>query len=129
MPTSERGDLENPKKSAYSVERYDSLWERDYMLRLERDKMVAKWTKNHGITIQYVTEAGNVRGYRPDFLVESVDGTKELHEIKGGQFLTNPDTERKHEAARAWCRRRGMRFVVVTKDQRSRPQRSMQRGS
>jgi hypothetical protein len=27
MPTSERGDFENPKKSAYSVERYDSSWE------------------------------------------------------------------------------------------------------
>ena len=34
------------------------------MKRLERDKTVIKWTKNHGITIQYVTEAGNIRGYR-----------------------------------------------------------------
>ena len=73
MPTSEHGDLENPTKSAYSVERYDSSWERDYMKRLEKDKTVAKWTKNHGITIQYVTGAGNVRGYRPDFLVERID--------------------------------------------------------
>ncbi len=115
MPTSERGDFENPKKSAYSVERYDSSWELEYMERLERDKTVAKWTKNHGITIQYVTEAGNVRGYRPDFLIERVDGSKELHEIKGGQYLQNPDTIRKHGAARNWCRKRGMKFVVVTK--------------
>jgi len=115
MPGSERGDLENPKKSAYSVERYDSSWELAYMRRLERDKTVAKWTKNHGITIQYVTEAGNVRGYRPDFLVERIDESKELHEVKGGQYLQNPDTQRKHEAARNWCRRRGMRFVVITK--------------
>jgi len=41
----ERGDFENPKKSAYSVERYDSSWEMEYMKRLDRDKMVAKWTK------------------------------------------------------------------------------------
>jgi hypothetical protein len=27
MPASEHGDFENPKKSAYSVERYDSSWE------------------------------------------------------------------------------------------------------
>ena len=67
MPTSERGDFENPTKSAYSVERYESSWELAYMKQLERDKTVAKWTKNHGISIQYVTEAGNVRGYRPDF--------------------------------------------------------------
>ncbi len=115
MPSSEHGDLENPTKSAYSVERYDSSWERDYMKRLEKDKMVAKWTKNHGITIQYVTEAGNVRGYRPDFLIERIDGEKALHEIKGGQFLENPDTKRKHEAARNWCRKRTMSFVVITK--------------
>ena len=89
MPTSERGDFENPTKSAYSVERYDSSWERQYMKRLERDKTVAKWTKNHGITIQYVTEAGNVRGYRPDFLLERIDGAKELHEVKGSQFINN----------------------------------------
>ena len=115
MPTSERGDLDNLTKSAYSVERYDSSWELQYMKKLEKDKTVAKWTKNHGITIQYVTEAGNVRGYRPDFLIERIDGAKELHEVKGGQYLNNPDTLRKHEAARNWCRKRGMSFVVITK--------------
>lgn len=115
MPTSERGDFEAPTKSAYSVERYDSSWELQYMKKMDKDRMVAKWTKNHGITIQYVTEAGNVRGYRPDFLIERIDGKKELHEIKGGQYLTNLDTLRKHEAARNWCGKRGMTFVVVTK--------------
>lgn len=115
MPVSERGDFENPKKSAYSVERYDSGWERQYMVLLENRKTVAKWTKNHGITIEYITEAGNKRGYRPDFLVELVDKTVELHEVKGGQFLDNPDTKRKHDRARLWCKQRGMKFVVVTK--------------
>ena len=115
MTQSKRGDFENPKKSAYSVERYDSLWELEYMKKLEKDKTVRKWTKNHGIVIQYVTEAGNVRGYRPDFLIERIDGKKELCEVKGGQFLENPDTKRKHEAAQNWCKRRGMSFIVVTK--------------
>jgi hypothetical protein len=115
MATSEHGDFENPTKSAYSVERYDSSWEREYMKRLEKDKTVIKWTQNHGVTIQYVTEAGNVRGYRPDFLIEKIDKQIELHEIKGGQFLENPDTKRKHEAAKNWCKKRGMNFMVVTK--------------
>lgn len=115
MATSERGDFENPTKSAYSVERYDSSWEKQYMKRLERDKTVLRWTKQHGITIQYVTQAGNVRGYRPDFLIQRIDNTIELHEMKGTQFLENPDTIRKHEAARNWCKKRGMKFVVVTK--------------
>lgn len=88
-----------------AAKRYDSSWELEYMKRLERDRSVAKWTKNHGITIQYVTEAGNVRGCRPDFLIERLDGSKKLHEIKGGQYLQNPDTLRKHEAARNWCRK------------------------
>ncbi len=115
MPTSEHGDFENPKKSAYSVERYDSGWERQYMTMLERDKSVAKWTKHHGIVIEYITEAGNKRGYRPDFLVQRVDKTVELHEMKGGQFIDSPDTVRKHERARVWCKQRGMHFVVITK--------------
>ncbi|MEW6556379.1 MAG: TnsA endonuclease N-terminal domain-containing protein [Elusimicrobiota bacterium] len=115
MPISEKGDFENPKKSPYSVERYESIWELEYMKKLEKDKTVRKWTKNHGIVIQYVTEAGNVRGYRPDFLVERIDGKKELHEVKGGQFLENPDTKRKHESAQNWCKRRSMTFVIVTK--------------
>ena len=56
-----------------------------------------------------------MRGYHPDFLLERVDETKEMHEIKGGHYLNNPDTIRKHEAAKNWCRKRGMRFIVVTK--------------
>jgi len=115
MPISERGDFENPKKSAYSVERYDSSWEYEYMLKLEKDKTVSKWTKNHGLSVDYVTEAGNVRGYRPDFLIERIDSTVELHEIKGNLFLLSPDTKRKHEAASNWCKIRGMKFVVITK--------------
>ncbi|MDQ3197918.1 MAG: TnsA endonuclease N-terminal domain-containing protein [Verrucomicrobiota bacterium] len=115
MPTSEHGDFESPKKSAYSVERFDSGWERQYMTMLERDKSVVKWTKHHGIVIEYITEAGNKRGYRPDFLVQRLQGSVELHEMKGGQFLDSPDTIRKHERARVWCHQRGMKFVVLTK--------------
>ncbi|PIU48361.1 MAG: hypothetical protein COS94_02555 [Candidatus Hydrogenedentes bacterium CG07_land_8_20_14_0_80_42_17] len=115
MPVSERGDFESPKKSAYSVERYDSSWELEYMKKLDKIKTIKKWTKTHGIVIQYVTEAGNVRGYRPDFLVETIDGQKQLHEVKGSHFLDNPDTKRKHDAAQNWCKRRGMSFIIITK--------------
>ncbi|HET6402138.1 MAG TPA: TnsA endonuclease N-terminal domain-containing protein [Candidatus Kapabacteria bacterium] len=115
MPTSEHGDYPNPKKSAYSVERYQSSWELNYMLQLDKDKMVKKWTKNHGIAIQYITQAGHARTYRPDFLVELVNGKIELHEVKGGHFLDNPDTIRKHDRAKLWCGDRGMIFKVITK--------------
>ncbi len=112
----EHGDFEKPKKSAFSVERFDSAWERYYMERLERDKTVKKWTKNHGIVIEYITEAGNKRGYRPDFLVETIDSRIELHEVKGGHFMRNPDTIRKHDRAKMWCKQRGMIFKVVSKE-------------
>src|SRR5439155_11830008 len=115
MPVSERGDFEAPKKSPYSVERYDSSWESQYMMEMERNKTVAKWTKHHGIVIDYISDAGNKRGYRPDFLVQRMDNTVELHEVKGGQFMDSPDTTRKHERAKTWCKQRGMKFVILTK--------------
>lgn len=37
MPTSEHGNLENPTKSAYSLEFYDSSWEKEYMEKLENN--------------------------------------------------------------------------------------------
>ena len=86
-----------------------------YMMELERNKTVAKWTKHHGIVIDYITEAGNKRGYRPDFLVQRMDNTVELHEMKGGQFMDSPDTIRKHDPAKTWCKQRGMKFVILTK--------------
>ncbi|MBS3944386.1 MAG: TnsA endonuclease N-terminal domain-containing protein [Melioribacter sp.] len=67
------------------------------------------------MNIEYITQVGNKRGYRPDFLVEKIDGTIEIHEVKGGQFLDNPDTIRKHERAKHWCKQRGINSIVVTK--------------
>ncbi|MBU4321321.1 MAG: TnsA endonuclease N-terminal domain-containing protein [Thermodesulfovibrionales bacterium] len=112
------GDFEGPKKSPYSIERYDYGWELEHMRFLEKDKMVSKWTKNHGIEIPYVTESGNIRKYRPDFLIQRIDGTKEIHEVKGRHLLENPDTLRKREAAENWCKRRGMQFILVSKETR-----------
>jgi hypothetical protein len=37
VPTSEHGYLDNPKKSAYSIEFYDSTWEKEYMKKLENN--------------------------------------------------------------------------------------------
>ena len=115
MPKSERGEFENPKKSAYSLEYYDSSWELDYMKELEQDPNVAKWTKNHGIQIAYFDDNDKLRTFRPDFLVELKDGTKEIHEIKGTHLLNNPITKRKVERGREWCRARKMNFRIVSK--------------
>lgn len=54
-PAAKHGRLENPKKkSAYSFERWDFGWEREYMEQLEADGDVEAWTKNHKIRIPYI---------------------------------------------------------------------------
>jgi len=114
-PTSEHGEFDDPKKSAFSLEYYDSSWEREYMERLEKDTNVKKWTKNHGIRIPYFDSDGKFHTFAPDFLVELADGTVEIHEIKGTHFLSNPITKKKHEAAEKWCKDRKMNFKMISK--------------
>ena len=113
----ERGEFEAPKKSAFSLEYYDSSWELEYMKNLENDSNVVRWTKNHGIRIPYFDEDGKYRTYKPDFLVEKENGSIELHEMKGGHLLDNPITKRKVDAAREWCKARKMNLKLVSKFQ------------
>ena len=113
MPTSEHGEFEENTKSPYSFEYYDSSWELELMKELEKDQDIKKWTKNHGIIIPYWDEDGKLRGFKPDFLVEKEDGTKEIVEIKGKQLLMQ--FKRKMDAAREWCKARKMSFRVMSK--------------
>jgi len=113
MATSERGEVEEPKKSAYNFEYYDSSWELEQMNFLEKDKEVIKWTKNHGIMIPYWDENGKLRGFKPDFLIEYKNGVIELLEIKGKHLL--PKFKRKMSAAQEWCKARKMNFRVISK--------------
>ena len=115
MPTSEHGEYENPKKSAYSIEFYDSSWEKEHMESLEADPKAKKWTKNHGIRIPYYDEDGAFHTFTPDFLVEMADGTVEIHEVKGTQFLGNPITRKKFEAGEKFCKARKMNFRAMSR--------------
>lgn len=109
--------LEDPKKSPYSLEYYDSSWELEYMKELENDKTTAKWTKNHGIRIPYFTEDNKFKTYNPDFLVEKTDGTIEIVEMKGRHLLKSPNTKRKAEYAKKWCEARGIQYRLISKYQ------------
>lgn len=111
------GALENLKKSAYSLEYYDSSWELDYMKELEGDDSVSKWTKNHGIGIPYFDAESKLRTYKPDFLVEKTDGTIDLVEMTGRHLLKNPDKIKKMEFAKKWCEARGMKYRIVSEYQ------------
>jgi hypothetical protein len=111
----DHGEFENPKKSAYSLEYYDSSWEREHMEVLESDERVKKWTKNHGIRILYRDSDGEYHQFEPDFLVELTDGSVEIHEVKGVHILNNPITRSKSEAATKWCKDRGMKYRLISK--------------
>jgi hypothetical protein len=115
-PKKHHGRIEGPSKSAWSFEKFDFGWEREYMGELEADPDVEAWTKNHKIRIPWIDKQQRKREYRPDFLVRLTTGKIELHEVKGGHLLENPDTKRKHEAAKRWCAEREIEFVVVTKE-------------
>lgn len=115
-PPKKHGVLEAPKKSAYSFERWQFDWERQYMEQLEEDADILAWTKNHKIRIPYIDSQSRKREYQPDFLVKLANGKVELHEVKGGHLKDMPDTKRKLEAGGRWCAERGIEFVLVTKE-------------
>ena len=111
------GVLENPQKSAFSIEYYDSTWEHDYMRELEKDDIVLKWTKNHGIRIPYLADDNKYKYYNPDFLVERSDGTIELVEMKSTHMLKATNTKRKAEYAKKWCDARSIEYRLISRYQ------------
>ena len=114
MAISKRGRYEDPRKSPYNFENYDSDLERRMMARLEKDAEVAKWQKRHGISIPWIDTQGRKSNYRPDFLVEYTDGRKVLIEVKNPAMTDSPSVQRKRSAAEEWCRRRGMTYELAT---------------
>ncbi len=114
MAISKRGRYESPTKSPYSFENYDSDLERKMMDKLEGNSEVAKWQKRHGISISWIDTRGRKCNYRPDFLVEYADGRKALIEVKNPALMDSPSVTRKESAAREWCRKRGMTYILAT---------------
>lgn len=111
---SKKGTLTGLKKSPYGKEDYDSALEREYMVELERDAAVVKWTKKHNLKIPYKF-LGLTRHYLPDFLVEYKDGHKEIHETKGLPLLLWVSTRLKGEAAEEYFKKIGWRYKTITK--------------
>jgi hypothetical protein len=114
MAISKRGIFENPTKSPWSYERYESDLERRMMERLERDPNVLKWMKRHDVSIQWVDGQGRKRHYKPDFLVQYSDGRIAVIEVKDPSRVDSDDVKRKRSAAEIWCKRRGIEYVIFT---------------
>lgn len=111
---SKKGILTNLKKSPQGREKYDSALEREYMVELERDAAIIKWTKKHNIKIPYKF-LGFTRHYYPDFLVEYRDGHKEVHETKGLPLLLWLSTKLKRQSAEEFVKQKGWRYKIITK--------------
>lgn len=111
---SKKGTLINLKKSPDGQEKYDSALEREYMVELERDPAVIRWTKKHNLKIGYKI-IGIPHFYIPDFLVEYKDGHKEIHETKGLPLLLWLSTKLKQETAEEYFKKLGWRYKIITK--------------
>lgn len=111
---SKRGRLINLKKSLYGKEKYDSALEREYMVELERDPAVKKWTKRHNIRMPY-RFLGFTKHYYPDFLVEYQNGRKEIHETKGLPLLLWLSTKLKRQSAEEFCHQQEWKYKLITK--------------
>lgn len=114
MAISIRGTYDNPNKSPWNFENYDSNLERRMMRRLERDPHVVKWMKRHGITIPWIDGQKHRRRYVPDFLVEYEDGSRAVIEVKDPSRVDSNDVQRKRRAAEMWCRQRHMTYEIAT---------------
>lgn len=114
MRISKHGTFDNPTKSPYNFECFDSDLERRLMQRLEADQFVKKWMKRHGLSIPWIDGQKHQRRYVPDFLVEYSDGRKAVIEVKDPSRIDSDEVRRKLKAAQMWCKQRCMEYVVAT---------------
>jgi hypothetical protein len=113
MQISRHGRFEQPKKSPYNYESYQSDMERRMMVKLEADPVVKKWMKRHGITIPWIDGQKHQRRYVPDFFVEYSDGRKVIVEVKDPSRVDSDDVQRKRKAAEIWCKQRHMEYMIA----------------
>ena len=112
MAISRRGLYENPAKSPYSCERFDSDLERKMMVSLDSDPDVVKWQKRHNVVIPWIDKHGRKHKYIPDFVVEYADGQKVIIETKDPSQVDSPTVQQKAKAAKRWCKQRDMTYEI-----------------
>ncbi len=94
---------------------YRSGWEQLLMEHLDVDPEVAAW-EYETLIIQYVSnkKTGKLRKYFPDFIVDYVDGHREVIEVKPSRKVGRPTVQKKLKAGEGWCRAHGATFKVIT---------------
>lgn len=94
---------------------YRSGWEKLYCEWLDANPDVKTYLYE-GVVIAYVNNARskNLSKYFPDFLIEYVDGRKELIEIKPARKVEQKKVQKKAEAAKQWCSEHGASYKILT---------------
>lgn len=125
---------QNPKKYCGKEPPFSrSSWEYTFMKHCDLNPAIRKWA-SESIAIPYYDPTTNKdRKYYVDFFIENYKGERMLVEIKPNRETKKPritnkkkkatllyeqetyDRNRaKWEAAKAWCARKGMKFVIIT---------------
>lgn len=99
---------------------FRSGWEKTYCEYLDVEPTVKSYSYE-SVVICYISNvsSGRHRKYFPDFLVEYVDGSKVLVEIKPSKRLNNRIVVKKLEAARVWCSEHGATLQIITEKELS----------
>lgn len=107
-----------------------SKWELMYMQALDNSNIVYKWiSEPKTLNITYISPLDNrLHQYWPDFLVQYIDGSRELIEIKPLKETLNVNAKSTYDklmliknvskwtAAEKFARRIGARFKVITEN-------------
>ena len=89
-------------------EYYSSGYELIRMKQL--DDLKLKWTKKHGIKIEYVDKNGILRKYIPDFLIEN----KILEEVKPYNMLKFGNNPLKFKILKKYCKINNLNYNIIT---------------
>ena len=83
--------------------------QRRLISKLNKDKTIKSWKFDHDIVIPYKDEDSILRGYKPDFLIEKTNGTKEIIDLVSKQL----DFEARTKGSKKWCESKGIKFKVI----------------
>lgn len=94
---------------------FDSSYEEKYYQILENDIDVKRYYRS-SLKLNYILN-GITKTYNPDLIVEFINDSKELIEIKPDRRLEEPEIVAKHNAAQQYCNLNNINFRIVTEEQ------------
>jgi transposase-like protein len=100
-------------KTRFGIIRYDSSYERDRILQNSKNDNIKNLYRCK-LNIKYTDDLLKTRHYRPDFLIENMDGSFIIEEVKPTSMLNQYNNQLKHKAAIKYCNDNEYVFRVVT---------------